>query len=110
MLQVAIHSNDVFSAGIVESGGKRGSLPEITAKLDHDHTAIDGCDLLQVHEGEVAAAIVDEDHLEGLAGGFHDVFQAVIELGDVLLFVVKGHNDGEAYGRVGLFNAHGNRP
>ena len=109
MLQIAIHGDDVLATGIVESGSERRCLAKVAAKFYHHHAAIDGGYLLQVDEGLVAATVVDKDHFEGLVGSFHHVFQAVIELGDVLFLVVKRHNDGEAYRRVGLFNAHGNR-
>ena len=37
----------------------------------------------------IAAAIVDEDEFERLLRGLHDCLQAVVELRNILLFVVK---------------------
>jgi hypothetical protein len=41
----------------------------------------------------INAAIVHEDQLERFASGFHYDFQAVVELGDVLFFVMKGYDN-----------------
>ena len=93
VLQVAIHGDDVVALGVIESGGQSGGLSEVAAQLDHDDPAVDRGDLLQQRKRIVAAAIVDENQLEGLSGGFHDHPQAVVQLGYVLFFVMKRYDD-----------------
>jgi len=39
-------------------------------------------------ERAIAGAVVHQHDFEGLAVGLHDRFQAVVEVGDILLFVV----------------------
>ena len=94
VLQVAVHGDDVLALGVIEAGGQRRGLPEIAAQLDHHHAAVDGGNLLQHPEGVVAAAVIDEDQLERLAGRFHHHLQPVVEFGDVLFFVVERYDDG----------------
>ena len=55
--------------GVIEAGGQRRGLPEVAAQLHHHHAAVHGGNLLQQVEGVVAAAVVHENQLEGLAGG-----------------------------------------
>ena len=104
VLQIAVHGDDVFAFGVIEARGQRGGLAEVAAQLDHHHAAVDRGNLLQHPEGVVAAAVVDEDQLERLAGGFHDHLQAVVELGDVLFFVVKRYDDGVLRHRLIYYN------
>ena len=92
VLQIAIHGDHVLAFGVIESGGQRGSLAEVAAQLHHYHAAIDRGNLLQHPEGVVATAIVDKHQLERLAGSFHHDLQAVVELGDILFFVVEGYD------------------
>jgi hypothetical protein len=42
----------------------------------------------------VRGAVVHKYDFEGLAVRFHDCFQAVIEVGDILLLVVERDDDG----------------
>src|ERR1700686_3102956 len=44
VLQIAVHGDDVFAAGMVESGGQAGGLAEVAAELDYRNPAINGCD------------------------------------------------------------------
>ena len=94
MLQVAIHGDDVFAAGMVETGRQAGGLAKIAAQLDHGHAAVDGRDLAQHGEGVIVGAVVHEHDLEALAVSLHDRFQAIVEVGDVLLLVVQRDDDG----------------
>jgi hypothetical protein len=94
VLQIAVHGDDVFAAGVVKSGGEPGSLAKVAAQLDHRNAAVDGCNLAQRGESAVARTIVHQNNFKRLAGRFHHRFQAVIEVGDVLLLVVQGDDDG----------------
>ena len=94
VLQVAIHGDDVFPAGVIEACGQSGGLSEIAAQLDDCDAAIDCGDLAKLGECVVARSIVDQDDLKRLAVVFHYGLQAVIEIGDVLLLVVQGDDDG----------------
>ena len=94
VLQVAIHGDDVFAFSMIETGRQRGGLPEVAAQFDHYDAPVHRGNLLQHPEGIVVAAVVHEDQLERLVGGFHNHLEAVIELGYVLFFVVEGYDDG----------------
>src|SRR6185369_6971025 len=76
MLQVAIHGDDKFAFGVIESGCQGWSLPKIPAKLNHDHAAIDIGYLLQQMECAIPAAIIDKHQFKALAVSFHDRLQA----------------------------------
>ncbi len=94
VLEIAVHGEDVVALGVVEAGGEGGGLAEVAAELDDEDAAVYGSDLFEEAIGAVAGAIVDEDQFEGFADLLHDGLEAVVECGDVLFFVVEGHDDG----------------
>jgi len=94
VLEVAVHSENEFALTVVEAGGEGGGLAEIPAQLHHNHSAVDSGNLLEEQEGVVLAAIVDENQFEGLACGFHDDFEPVVQFSNILFFVVKRYNNG----------------
>ena len=94
VLQIAVHGDDVLAAGMVESGGEARGLAEVAAQLDDGHTAVDGRDFAQHREGVIVGAVVHEHDFEGFAVRLHDRFQAVVEVGDVLLLVMQRDDDG----------------
>ena len=94
VLQVAVHGDDVLSAGMVESGGEASGLAKITAQLDHGYAAVDGGNLAQQLESAVDRTVIDQHHLESLAARFHHGLQPRVEVGDVLLLVVERNYDG----------------
>ena len=89
VLQVAVHGDDVFAAGMVEAGSKAGGLAKVAAQLDHGHAAIDGGDFAQQIEGAIEGTIVDQHHLETSRRCFHDGLEAGVQVGDILLLVVE---------------------
>jgi len=93
VLQVAVHGDNVFAAGVVESGGQAGSLSEIAAQLDYGYATVDGGYLAEQPECAVDGAVIDQHHFEGLAASFHYGFEARVEVGDILLFVMERHYD-----------------
>ena len=93
VLQVAVHGDDVFAAGVVESSGEAGGLAKIAAQLDDGHAAVDGGNLAQQRERAVDRAVIDQHHLEGLAARFHHGLKPRVEVGDVLLLVVERNYD-----------------
>ena len=94
VLQIAIHGDNVLSTRMVETGGQSRGLAEVAAQLDHRDAAIDRGDLAQHGEGMVARSVIDQHNFEGSAGGLHHRFQAVVEIGDVLLLIVQRDDDG----------------
>ena len=94
VLQIAIHSDDVFAARVIETSGEPGSLAEIAAKFHHGDTAVYGSNLAQHREGVIAGAIIHQHNFERFTSGLHDRFQAVVEVGDVLLLVMQRDDDG----------------
>jgi len=94
VLEVTVHSENEFALTVVEAGGEGRGLAEISAQLYHNHSAVDGRNLLEKQEGVVLAAIVDENQFEELARAFHDDLEPVVQFGNVLFFVVKWDNNG----------------
>ncbi len=94
VLQVAVHGEDELARGVVEAGGQGRGLAEVAAQLDDEHAAVDRGDLFEKLVGTVAGAIVDEDQLERVADLLHDLFQARVEGGNVLFFVMEGNDNG----------------
>jgi len=91
--QVAVHGDDVFAAGVIESSSEAGGLAKIAAQLDDGHAAVDGGDLTQQRECAIGGTVIDQHHLEGLAAGFHHGLKARIQVGDVLLLVMERNYD-----------------
>ena len=94
MLQIAIHRNDVLAASMIEPGRQRRGLAKITTQLDHRNPAIHGCNFAKQIEGAVTRAVVNQHDLKALTIYFHDRLQTVIQIGDILLLVVQGDDDG----------------
>src|SRR5215472_8988212 len=94
MLVVTVHGENEFALTVIEAGGEGGGLAEIPAQLHHNHSTVDGGNLLEEREGMILAAIVDENQLEGLPCGFHDDLEPVVQFGNILFFVVKRDNNG----------------
>ena len=94
VLEVAIHSEDVVALGVIEAGGEGGGLAEVAAELDDEDAAIYRSDLFEQAIGAVTGAIVDKDQFEGFTDLLHDGLEAIVERGDVILFVVEWHDDG----------------
>src|SRR5215469_12509821 len=93
VLQVSIHGDDVIALRMIEARRQRGSLPEIAPQAHYGDAAVDRGDLAQQVKGTVARAIVHQDNLEALPVGLHDRFQPVIQVGDILLFVMQRDDD-----------------
>src|SRR5271165_2827412 len=93
VLQIAIHGDDVLAAGMVETGRQSSGLAEVAAQLDHRYAAVHSCDLAQHGECVIARTIVHQHDFEAFAVRFHDRFQAVVEVGDVLLLIVQRDDD-----------------
>ncbi len=94
VLQVAIHGDDVVAAGMIEAGGESGGLPKVAAQADDRDAAIDRGNFTQHVEGTVAGAVIDKDDFKAGAMGLHDGLEAIVQIGDILLLIVQGHNDG----------------
>ena len=94
VLEVSVHGDDELALRVIEAGGESGGLAEVAAELDDQYAGVDGGYLFEQTIGAVAGTVVDEDELEALANLLHDGLEAVIERGDVLLFVVKRNDDG----------------
>ena len=93
VLEVTVHGEDEVTLGVVEAGGEGGGLAEVAAQFDDEDAAVYGGDLFKEAVGPVAGAIVDEDKFEGVANVLHDGLEAVVEGGDVLLFVMERNDD-----------------
>ena len=110
MLEVAIHSDDVFAARMVEAGGKARSLAEISTKLHDSDAAVDRGNLAQHLEGAIGGTIVDEDDLKAVAVRLHDGLKPIVEVGDILLLVMQGYHNGILWhGRFYYTGKGGNR-
>jgi len=109
VLQVAIHSDDVFPAGVVESGGESGGLAEVAAQFDDRDAAVNRRDLPQHGEGVIARSVVDQNDFEALPVRLHNRLQAVVEVGDVLLLVVQRDDNGVLGHDQLIINRNGSR-
>ncbi len=65
VLQVAIHGDDHLAAGVVKTGGKRGRLAEIAAKVDHQYMRVAAGDGVQAFKRVIARAVVDVNDFVG---------------------------------------------
>ena len=93
MLEVAIHGDYVFSAGMVETGCEAGGLTKVTSQADYRDAAVYGGDFAEQVERAIGRAVVYQYQLEGFPVGLHYCFEAVVEVGYVLLFVMQGDDD-----------------
>ena len=93
VLEVAVHGEDVFTRGVVKTGGKGGCLAEVAAELDDEYAAIDRGDLFKELIGTVTGSVVDEDQLEGATDLLHDLLEAGVEGSNVFIFVMEGNNN-----------------
>src|SRR5579883_1715036 len=78
---------------MVETRSQRGGLTEVAPKLYNGDAAINAGNLAKQRKGAVVTAIVDEDKLKCLSGILHNCLQAVIEFGDIVLFVMERNYD-----------------
>ena len=73
---------------------RAGGLAEISAQADNVDAAVVLVNIGKDTVGIVFAAIIDEDHLVGLADGVHDFRDLHVQRGDVFLLVIERNNDG----------------
>ena len=93
VLEIAVHRNDDVAAGEIEAGFERGGLAEIAAEADDVDAMIVLVNVGENFERVIAAAIVDENELVGLADGVHYLGDLHVERRDVFLLVEEGdHN------------------
>ena len=104
VLQVAVDDGDEVSRGEFEAGGDGGLMPEVAGEQDALEERVLTHDVADDGGGVVAAAIVDEQHLgAGEACGFDVRADAAADLGERILLVVNGDEDGKA----GALGGHG---
>jgi hypothetical protein len=60
MLKVAIHGDDVFAGGVIESRSEGRSLAKVSAQLDYRYPTVNGRYLAEQMEGEIRTAIVNQ--------------------------------------------------
>src|ERR1039458_3348068 len=94
VLPVASHGQDELDRGMVEACGQSRGLAKVAAQLDHKDAAVDCGNFFEELVGAVLGTVVNKHHLKAVAHLFHYLLQTGIQDGDVLLFVVKGHNNG----------------
>src|SRR5580704_7655291 len=93
VLEVAVHRDNDVAASEVEAGFERGGLAEIAAEADDIDAVIVLVNVGKNFERVIAAAIVDENELVGLADGVHDLGDLHVERRDVFLLVEeRDHN------------------
>ncbi len=113
MLEVAVHGDDDFASGVVETGGKSGGLAEVAAEVDDEDVGVCGGECGEAGVGVVFGAIVDVDDFVGfgvvLAEGGEVSGEGVVELLDGVGFVVHGDDHGEVGERGGFVPFGGGR-
>jgi hypothetical protein len=64
VLEIGIHQDDRVARGVVDPCRQRGVLAEVPRQAERDDPRVLGAQLREPFEGEVRAAVVDEDELE----------------------------------------------
>src|SRR5262249_14543526 len=71
MLQVAVHSDDHLALSVIESGGQRRGLAEITAQSNACHARVERGNLSKDHWRAISAPVIDKDQLIVFSETFH---------------------------------------
>jgi hypothetical protein len=95
MLQVRIHDHHGFALCMIEPGRDGDLLAEIAAEGDGADARLGASDLLDLVQGIVPAAVIDEDHLPDRSDPAEDGEQALAQRCDVRALVVHGDDDAE---------------
>jgi hypothetical protein len=93
VLQVAVHLDDPAAFGVGVAGLHGGLLAEVAREAHRPDEGVLGDGGAQDGPRRVAAAVVDEHDLEGLAVAAHLGRDALDEGAHVLLFVEDRHDD-----------------
>ncbi len=94
VLKVPVHTDDDFSASMVEAGSHRGRLPKVPAQAHDPQPLVPSRERRQPRERLVAAPVVDDDDLEGTLE-LHQVRQQTrAQSVDVVLFLEHRNDDG----------------
>ncbi len=103
VLQIAVHGNDDFAAGKIETGFQAGGLAEIAAQAHKIDSAVMLINVGENFEGVIAASVVDKHQLVRFADGIHNFGELHVQGWDVFLFVEERDDDRVAHRR---FTSH----
>ena len=92
VLQVGVHGHQRGARGMLDAGHHGGGLAAVAAELDHLDPRIGGGQGGAAGEGVIAAAVVDEDDLEGERERRHGVHDRLVQRADARLLVERGHD------------------
>ena len=95
VLQVAVHRHDDLAARAHEAGVHRGMLAEVALEADGAHPRIVRMDPLELGEGGVGRAVVDEDELVGARPAVERRERPTVELGQSRRLVEERDDDRE---------------
>ena len=94
VVQISVHGQHELSLRMLTAGRQRRGQPEVPPQLNDQNPRIDRRNLLQQTVSTVTRAVIDKDQLKSLANVLHYGLQAVVERGDILLFVMERNDDG----------------
>ena len=66
MLQVAVHSENELTGGMVETSCKCGGLAKVAAQLHNEYAAVDRGNLFEQLIGAISGAVVNEHHFKAV--------------------------------------------
>ncbi|MPM63310.1 hypothetical protein SDC9_110190 [bioreactor metagenome] len=93
VLQVGVERDDLAAARVVEARHDRHVLSEIRAEVDHAHLRVKPVKVVKYPHRRVAAAVVDENHLEASPEVLHHGPKLLEELVQRFLLIVGGDDD-----------------
>jgi hypothetical protein len=107
VLQVAIHRHDDVAAGMVHARHHRRGLPVVAPEMHDGNAPVAASQIIQQGRRTIGAAVVDQHQFPGPAELGHGRAHLLVQRGDVLLFVVDGHRNGQQRRIEGSWRVHG---
>ncbi len=104
VLQVAVHRHDDLAARAGKTRVHRGVLAEVALEADGAHACIGRVEALELREGAVGRAVVDEDQLVRTVERVERGDRPPVQLVERSRLVVERDDDGDVRRRLGLRN------
>jgi len=94
VLEVGVHYDDDVALGVGEASGDGGLVAEIAGEADDFQAPVGGSKALADFQRTVAAAVIDDDKLEGLFPSERGGGDAAIELFNAILLIERRNDNG----------------
>lgn len=94
MLQVSIHGNYSFAAGMIESGFKGVLMPEVPGKGNISDAGMFGSKRFDLVQGMIRTSVVNKNNLKGMCIDFlHLAGNPFEQFIDIAFFIEAGNDD-----------------